>query len=110
MDQPLSINCTPERFLQEIISGDHGFDADLLARFDFDAALWLEQMRAVREHRLNESSAQINDDFEPAADLRAVNYDSRSDEQIAHSIGVQALSRGEVAILVLNGGLATRFG
>ncbi len=110
MDQPLSIDCAPERFLQEIISGYHGFDADLLTRFDFDAALWLEQVRAVREHGLNESSAQISDDFEPAADLRTVNYDGRSDEQIAHSIGVQALSRGEVAVLVLNGGLATRFG
>jgi UTP--glucose-1-phosphate uridylyltransferase len=55
-------------------------------------------------------SAQIDADFEVADSLTTVNYDGGADEQFAHAAGVQALTHGEVAVLVLNGGLATRFG
>ena len=110
MNQSVTDTWTLERSLPDIFAGDARFDADLLRCFDFDAALWLEQMRAVRERRVDESSATIDHVFEPATNLRSVHHDGRAEERSARDAGARALSRGEVAVLMLNGGLATRFG
>jgi UTP--glucose-1-phosphate uridylyltransferase len=110
MEPTLTNNAVSEGTLPDIFASDPRFDADLLRRFDFDATLCLSQMRAVREGTSDELSAQLGDNFEVADGITTVNYDGRSDEQRAHAAGVQALARGEVAVLVLNGGLATRFG
>ena len=67
-------------------------------------------MRGVGEQRISEFTSQIGNNFEAAQELREATYDGRDDERIANLAGVEALSRGEVAALVLNGGLATRFG
>ena len=37
-------------------------------------------------------------------------YDGNAEEAEAREIGVRAIARGEIAVLLLNGGLATRFG
>ncbi len=110
MEQPLAHVAASESAAPGFFSNDPRFDAELLRRFDFDAALCLDQMRAIRENRTDEMAAQIDDDFEVAERVTTVSYDGSSDEQLAHAAGVQALTRGEVAVLVLNGGLATRFG
>src|SRR5512141_737937 len=110
MDRSVDSAPMSKHALPDIFELDRRFDADFLRRFDFDAHLCLEQMHSYREHRLDESTALISEDFEPARDVPAVHYDNRAVEVAARAAGMQALSRGELAVLVLNGGLATRFG
>ena len=92
------------------LATDPRFDADLLRYYDFDGSLFREQALAVHEHRIDLATAVIKDALAPATEICEVCYDGRQDERAALDLGVQALAKGQVAALVLNGGLATRFG
>jgi UTP--glucose-1-phosphate uridylyltransferase len=48
--------------------------------------------------------------IEPVREIPEVSYERTGRDRGAYEAGVQALSQGQVAVLVLNGGLATRFG
>jgi len=85
-------------------------DIDLLSRFDFDALLFLEQRRAMRDHPIDGSTALVAGELEPATGIREARYDGGQDEKSARDLGIEVLAQGHVAVLVLNGGLATRFG
>lgn len=110
MDPGLSIKRNPDHNFPAIFSDDPRFDIDLLQRFDFDASLCVEQMEAVRARRINASDFLIDCPFDAVENITEIRYDDSAEEQNAHRAGVEALARGEVAVLVLNGGLATRFG
>ncbi len=92
------------------IASDPRFDVELLRHYDFDATLFRAQALAVREHRIDSTTAVITDAIEPATSISEVHYDGRDVERSALQLGAQALAAGQVAVLVLNGGLATRFG
>ncbi len=74
----------------------HGFDAD---RFETEA-------RAVGEGRLTPEASTFRGVIEPHDAVVPVDF---ADTE-ARSLGEAALRRGELAIVVLNGGMATRFG
>ncbi len=110
MDPGWSTNRNPKPRFPAMFSDDPRFDIDLLQRFDFDASRCVEQMEAVHSHKLNASDAQFDCPFEAPEDIAEIKYDDGAEEREAHRAGVRALTRGQIAVLVLNGGLATRFG
>jgi len=95
----------PDKFIQNPC-----FDIELLRRFDFDAKLFEEQASAVRDGEINAATALIGEEFEPATGVEEAHFDGRDEERFVRRLGQEALAKGQVACLVLNGGLATRFG
>jgi UTP--glucose-1-phosphate uridylyltransferase len=110
MDQATSSSGTSDREWAELFANGHQFDHELLSRFGFDAGLCLEQMRSLAEGRVDASTAAISEIIEPVHDVPEIRYDKSANEMAAYDLGVRALEQGQVAALVLNGGLATRFG
>lgn len=74
----------------------HGFDRD---RFE-------AQAEAVASGRLKAEDSIIRGTIEPDPEVTPVNPEDRE----ARDLGRRALENGEVAVVVLNGGMATRFG
>ena len=104
------INSESEPARSDPLVNDPRFDQKLLSDFGFDAPLCREQMHAVSEHRVNSRSAVVVGSIEPVRDIPEISYDRSTSAMTAYEAGAQALSLGQVAVLVLNGGLATRFG
>jgi UTP--glucose-1-phosphate uridylyltransferase len=80
----------------------HGFDADQFAR----------HQRDVADGRLSPAHNQISGRIEPPAADEIAPLPARSDPAWAKAYerGAEAIRRGQVALAVLNGGMATRFG
>ena len=78
---------------------------EILDRYRFDAAQFTELQAAVAAGRLAPESNVVQGTVEPPAEEDLVRL---SDD--ARAAGVEAIRRGEVAVAVLNGGMATRFG
>ncbi len=110
MENATSSHRTSKRDWPEPFADGHQFDHELLSRFDFDAALCLDQMRFVVQRNVDLRTEVIRGTIGPVHEVPEIRYDKSTDEMAVYDVGVRALSNGEVAALVLNGGLATRFG
>jgi UTP--glucose-1-phosphate uridylyltransferase len=90
---------------------DNRFDRELLKTYQFLPQLFAEQAEGVRVGRFTGEESFVRGHIEPATNIPDVSYDpSRQDYRAACTAGIEVLARGKVAMLVLNGGLATRFG
>jgi UTP--glucose-1-phosphate uridylyltransferase len=95
-----------------VIDGVDPATADVLERFGFDEPLF-EQLRArVATGELSPESNLIRGEIEPPRSEDVVRLPSEGDERYeeVRATGLEALRRGEVAQVVLAGGMATRFG
>jgi len=90
------------------ILDDTRLDWSLLDRFRFDRARFMAAADAIASEEVDTKSARIVGDIQPAPDVVDVAFDSSS--EAARAAGVDALRAGAVAAVVLNGGMATRFG
>lgn len=93
-----------------VFADDTRLDHELLLDFDFNPEVCLGQMAMVRQRELDASSAVVTECIDRVEEIPEVRYDGSSDERAAYDAGAEALAKGEVAVFVLNGGLATRFG
>ncbi len=93
-----------------LVLPDVRLDSELLARFNFDQARWTEQCERLRAGKLPPESILLRAPISPAQGILPVEFDGRGTEQRCRTLGREALAAGAVAVLVLNGGLATRFG
>lgn len=82
-------------------------DANLMARFSFDEAALRRDAAAIAAGTLGPTSAVIEEPITPVQDVLNIDFDAMRMER---ELGETALQRGRVAVIVLNGGMATRFG
>ena len=92
-----------------------GVDAEttaILERFGFDEALFETLRGRVASGQLSPESNLVRGEIEPprAEDLTRLPDPGEPEYDEAHAAGIEALRRGEVAQVVLAGGMATRFG
>ncbi|MEM7678978.1 MAG: UTP--glucose-1-phosphate uridylyltransferase, partial [Myxococcota bacterium] len=87
---------------------DSRLDSDFLRRFDFDKDGIRAAMDRMIAGELTTESARVTGRIEPAPEVTDLDFDG--DTAAAVTEGESALKRGEVAVVVLNGGMATRFG
>jgi UTP--glucose-1-phosphate uridylyltransferase len=82
-------------------------DAALMARFSFDEAALRRDAAAIAAGTLGPKSAVIEDEITPVEDVVTIDPETMRMER---EVGETALQCGRVAVVVLNGGMATRFG
>lgn len=70
----------------------------------------MNQIRAVSTKQVSSSTAVIDGPIEPVRNIPELSYERAANAREAYEAGALALSQGKVAVMVLNGGLATRFG
>ena len=92
-----------------ILLADPRLDFELLTRYRFDRERFLREAAAAARGEATADTALVRGRIEPARDVLAVDHSSRA-AATARELGERALARGEVAVVVLNGGMATRFG
>lgn len=82
-----------------------------MRRFRFDSAIF-EKMRAAIVAGLGENSSRLTREVRPPRleDLTALPTRDSADGRALADLGMAALARGEVGVVVLAGGMATRFG
>ncbi|MBX2813125.1 MAG: UTP--glucose-1-phosphate uridylyltransferase [Myxococcales bacterium] len=85
---------------------DTRLDFALLSRFGFDEPRFRENQAAIVDGRLTTETHRITGNIEPAEGV----IDVEQNKEAAREAGETALKGGEVASVVLNGGMATRFG
>lgn len=85
---------------------DPRIDRDLLTRFAFDQERFEADRRAIIEGQLSSETHTVTAEIEAAPGV--VDMSERAEE--ARVAGEAALAAGKVASVVLNGGMATRFG
>jgi UTP--glucose-1-phosphate uridylyltransferase len=110
MDRLNPLNFESEPDWRHALAKDPRFDSALLSEFDFDATLCLDQMHAVAKRQITSATALVTDPIEPVRDIPEVSYEKTKAGVEVYRAGADALAQGQVAVLVLNGGLATRFG
>ncbi len=88
---------------------DPRLDVELLARFRFDRDRFLREVAAAARGEATADAALVRGRIEAAREVLAVDHESRAG-RAARTIGERALARGEIGVVVLNGGMATRFG
>jgi UTP--glucose-1-phosphate uridylyltransferase len=88
---------------------DSRFDRALLEAYHFDAEYWQNQVDALKSGRNPGGETIIRGHIEAPTNVPELTNHGTS-QALALEAGISALSRGEVACLILNGGLATRFG
>jgi UTP--glucose-1-phosphate uridylyltransferase len=89
---------------------DPRFDTRLLRDYDFDPEQFAVDVAHVRRDPALHTRSFLAGRLSPVSDVTTLHFDERSDERDLARLGHVALSGGKVAALVLNGGLATRFG
>lgn len=85
---------------------------EYLERYGFDQTLFASWRRDVAEGRLCEAANKVPSELHVPADGTVANL-PRSDSDEARelaALGEDAIRRGEFGMVVLNGGMATRFG
>lgn len=88
---------------------DPRLDWKLLDRFGFDRLRFERDFDRMKRGALDQASATITGTIAPAVDeVTEVKYDGNHAR--FREAGEAALRAGEVAVVVLNGGMATRFG
>ena len=88
------------------ILADPRVDRGLLERYHFDEARFRADRDAILDGRLGFDTHTVTGPIEPAPGV----VDLTSDADAARAAGEAALADGQVATVVLNGGMATRFG
>jgi UTP--glucose-1-phosphate uridylyltransferase len=83
-----------------------------LERYGFDAGRFTELREAVRDGRLSPASNILAGRMEPPPEELIARLPAPDEPGFAdaYDMGLGAIRRGEVAVAVLNGGMATRFG
>lgn len=89
---------------------DSRFDQELLAQYRFDLSRWQTQVAEIQAKHNTGLQSFVTGRIEAPADIPELRYDGSPEELLAREAGLLALAKGQVAVLVLNGGLATRFG
>ena len=86
--------------------------SELLERYRFDEALFEGLRRRVAAGELSSEANRLSATVEPprAGDLVRLPGRGEAEFDAAFAEGFAAYARGEVAVAVLNGGMATRFG
>jgi UTP--glucose-1-phosphate uridylyltransferase len=85
---------------------DPRLDWQVLRRYGFDADRFARAAEEIAAGTLTEASSLIREPLEPAPSVVDVRWDNGD----ARALGASALKAGKVAVVVLNGGMATRFG
>ena len=88
---------------------DPRIDHSLLARYRFDRPRFLDALSRIKSGALTEKSSLITQPIKPVNDVVDVQWDSPRGAE-ARALGEAALRAGQVAVVVVNGGMATRFG
>lgn len=88
---------------------DPRLDWALLRRYHFDEAFFRGAVERLRAGTLSEATAVITGKIEPVDEVVEVRYQGPEVEPL-RSLGEAALRDGRIAAVVLNGGMATRFG
>jgi UTP--glucose-1-phosphate uridylyltransferase len=85
---------------------------DVLERYGFDEAQFLRLQSEVREGRLSSGRNRLTEGVEPpeVGDVVSLPAPGEAGRQKAYAAGAAAIRDGAVAMAVLNGGMATRFG
>lgn len=86
---------------------DERLDWALLDRYDFDRERFEREREAMLAGTMSAEAAIVTGKIEPAGDAVV---DVTFEDEAIRELGAAALARGEVASVVLNGGMATRFG
>lgn len=90
---------------------DARFDRDLLTRYAFEPAVYAQQVERIKRGDVTGAESIVRGRIEPVPDVERVSWDPASDSyNRALHAGADAIANGKLAVLVLNGGLATRFG
>ena len=77
----------------------------ILERYSFDADEFARLQQQLADGTISPESNVVRGSIEPLPDDELIPLDDS-----AREAGLEALARGEVAVAVLNGGMATRFG
>jgi len=95
-----------------VIDGLDRHTAETLERFGFDQALFESLRKRVATEDLSAESNIVRGVIEPphAEDLTRLSDPGEPMYEDANAAGVEVIRRGEVAQVVLSGGMATRFG
>jgi UTP--glucose-1-phosphate uridylyltransferase len=88
---------------------DARLDWTFLRSHDFDEAYFRAAQARIARGELTAASSVVTGRIEPVADVVDVDYDA-PDVALLRARGEAALRGGKVAHVVLNGGMATRFG
>ncbi len=83
-----------------------------LQRFGFDAALQRRWQQEVAEGRLSRAANAVRGDLlapAPGTVCKQPGSSTRAHREL-EQLGLDAIGRGELGVVVLNGGMATRFG
>lgn len=96
-------------------TGDLGLTAEdsaFLARYTFDADTFARLKADLAAGEFPPERNRISHAVAPpkADDLRSWPEDGTEDAAACERMGLEAIERGEVAVAILNGGMATRFG
>lgn len=88
---------------------DPRVDRAFLEAHDFDKAFFHEAQARIAAGTLTTDTAIVDGRIEPVADVVDVHFDDDEAKQM-RALGEASLRAGKVACVVLNGGMATRFG
>lgn len=86
---------------------DPRLDWSLLDKYGFDRARFGEESERIAAGELTPGSSILSGQIEPIQEVVDVDF---AKDQVANRAGRDALAAGKVAVVVLNGGMATRFG
>ena len=81
-----------------------------LERYDFDEPTFLALQARVADGTLSEASNAVGGSVEPPRPDEVARLPERGPDEEARAAGLEALQAGELALVVLTGGMATRFG
>jgi UTP--glucose-1-phosphate uridylyltransferase len=83
-----------------------------LGRYGFDAALFASWRAAVREGELSVENNWVNGEIlaPPAGAIHSLPKRDTAEGAELREIGAAAIAAGELGVVLLNGGMATRFG
>jgi UTP--glucose-1-phosphate uridylyltransferase len=82
----------------------------LLERFEFDEPTFLALQARVADGSLSRASNAVAGRVEPPQPADLIRLPERGAAENAREAGLEALRAGELALVVLTGGMATRFG
>ncbi|MBI5852027.1 MAG: UTP--glucose-1-phosphate uridylyltransferase [Planctomycetes bacterium] len=87
-------------------------DLAFLHRFGFDDALFAAWREGVRSKRMSVANNRVTDRLlAPSADqIRDLPRQGTPERAELDRLGTEAIRRGELGVVILNGGMATRFG
>lgn len=83
-----------------------------LRRYGFDPELFASWQRAVADGSLSKQNNLVTGELlaPPPKTIKELPASSSKERQRLRQLGSEAIARGEVGMVVLNGGMATRFG